>query len=221
MARVTGGSSRTVSLGREPAPGGGYKRADAVSIAISMPHTEGYLWRLQVEAETLEGRFVVGTLLVGPPANLSSVDRKHATTARVVGVAFVPGAVAWHVNATNDNVPSSADISLQTAPCSGAERGITACGGARLDTPWDYRSSGASALTVISVPDGAQVEEISGVGGAVAGEIKVGALASNAIPLAAGQPFATFPKRLVGPVDVTFTNISRGFVSWGFGGPGN
>jgi hypothetical protein len=94
---------------------------DAVSIFVSQDLSPTVTWILQVYAQTSEGKFRVGDLVLQPVySNTTTPPTAGDPPARIVGMGYFPGVEAWSVVprgiGTDQGQPPTIDIYLMSSP---------------------------------------------------------------------------------------------------------
>jgi hypothetical protein len=177
--------------------------ASRIALTLTEPASSAARWRIRLDAELSDGsRGTVGTLTTRTPTASGGVS------ARVIGSASCPGAVAWHVVVEQiDAAGAAAKAVLGAAVCPGpAERaGVLANRPHATDCTYEIIAGTAGN---VAVPVGARIVAVTAVvaaGAVVDGTVIIGALSTIQVP--PGTSITVEPDEdVMGQVLVQFAN---------------
>lgn len=178
---------------------------DASRIALTLSEHSGNAarWRIRLDAELADGsRGTVGTLTTRTPTTSGGVS------ARVIGAASCPGAVAWHVVVDQlDTAGAAAKAMLGASVCPGPAERAEVLANRPHATDRTYELITGTAGNV-NVPNGARVVAVTAVvdpTAVVAGTVIIGALSTITVP--PGSSVTVEPaEEVIGPVLIQFAN---------------
>ena len=127
---------------------------DSLSIHLAQQGGSSAVWTLDVWVQIAQGEFFVGRIVTTAPSAGNNPSR-------TVGIATIPGAIGWSVQATCPTDDEAADLTLQSSRCCTAAIGlikigssqntsdVTIVGPSNLIDPWTNTFSTALANSFI------------------------------------------------------------------------